>query len=47
MQKALEKPKICNKTRPSVTASAARVDEKKRHAAVKRTRRYNPSDWED
>jgi len=46
VQKALEKPKLRKKTRPSVTASAARVDEKKRRAAVKRTRRYNPEDWE-
>jgi len=46
VQKALEKPKLRKKTRPSVTASGARVDEKKRRAAVKRTRRYNPEDWE-
>lgn len=46
VQKASEKPKIRKKTRPSITASAARVDEKKRRAAVKRTRRYNPEDWE-
>ena len=47
VQKALEKPKLREKTRPSVTASAARVNEKKRRAAVKRTRRYNPEEWED
>ncbi|GAP13488.1 protein chain release factor B [Longilinea arvoryzae] len=47
VQKALEKPKERKKTRPSVTASAARVDDKKRRGAVKRTRRYNPADWED
>jgi ribosome-associated protein len=47
VQKALEKPKVRKKTRPSVTASAARVDEKKRRGAVKRTRRYRPADWED
>ena len=47
VQKALVEPKQRKKTRPSVTASAARVDEKKRRGAVKRTRRYNPGDWEN
>lgn len=47
VQKALEAPKPRKKTKPSVTSSAARVNEKKRRGAVKRTRRYNPSDWED
>ena len=47
VQKALVEPKMRKKTRPSVTASAARVDEKKRRAAVKRTRRYHPADWEN
>jgi ribosome-associated protein len=46
VQKALEKPKIRKKTRPSVTSSAARVDEKKRRGAIKRIRRYNPENWE-
>ena len=46
-QKALVEPKKRKKTRPSVTSSAARVDEKKRRGAVKRTRRYNPADWEN
>jgi ribosome-associated protein len=47
VQKALEEPKLRKKTKPSVTASAARVDEKKRRGAVKRTRRYNPEEWEN
>jgi len=47
VQKALVEPKQRKKTRPSVTSSAARVDEKKRRGAVKRTRRYNAADWEN
>ena len=46
VQKALEEPKLRKKTRPSRTSSAARVDEKKRRGAIKRTRRYNPEEWE-
>ena len=39
IQKALEKPEIRRKTRPSISARAARVDEKKHRGAIKRTRR--------
>ena len=46
LRKALEKPKVRRKTRPSVTSSAARVDEKKRRGVIKRTRRYKPEDYE-
>jgi ribosome-associated protein len=46
VQKAAEEPKIRKKTRPSLTASAARVDEKKRRGTVKRIRRYDPQDWD-
>ncbi len=46
IQKALEKPKIRRKTRPTVTSSAARVNEKKRRGVIKRTRRYIPEEWE-
>jgi ribosome-associated protein len=46
VQHALEKPKMRKKTRPTVTSSAARVDEKKRRGQVKRIRRYKPEDWE-
>jgi ribosome-associated protein len=44
--KASEKPKNRKKTRPSVTASAARVFDKKRRGALKRVRKYNPDDWD-
>jgi ribosome-associated protein len=46
IQQALKRPKIRRPTRPGVAASAARVFEKKRRGAIKRTRRYNPEDWE-
>ncbi len=46
IQKALEKPKQRKATRPSVTAKAARVSEKKKHGELKRIRRYDPDDWE-
>jgi ribosome-associated protein len=46
VQQALVEPKLRRKTRPSRTSSAARVDSKVRHGEVKRTRRYNPKDWE-
>ena len=46
VQKALEEPKVRKKTRPSVTSSAARVDDKKRRGVIKRTRKYRPGDWE-
>ncbi len=46
IQKALEKPKVRRKTRPTVTSSAARVNEKKRRGIIKRTRRYIPEEWE-
>jgi ribosome-associated protein len=45
IQKALEVPKPRKKTRPSVTARAARLAEKKRRGLIKRFRRYDPSDW--
>ena len=46
IQKALEKPKIRKATRPSLTAKAARVGDKKKHGDIKRTRRLVPKDWE-
>lgn len=46
IQKALEKPKIRKATRPSVTAKAARLGDKKKHGEIKRIRRYVPEDWE-
>ena len=46
IQKALEKPKVRKATRPSVTAKAARVGDKKKHGEIKRIRRFVPEDWE-
>ena len=46
IQKALEKPKVRRATRPSLTAKAARVGDKKKRGEIKKTRRFNPEDWE-
>jgi len=46
VRKALEAPKPRRKTRPSVTASAARVGAKRQRGELKRIRRYNPEEWE-
>lgn len=46
IEQALVKPKIRRPTKPSATAKAARVSEKKRRGTIKRTRRYNPEEWE-
>ncbi len=46
IQKALEKPKIRKATRPSLTARAARMGDKKKRANIKRLRHYNPDEWE-
>lgn len=46
IQKALEKPKVRRATRPSLTAKAAWVGDKKKHGEIKRTRRLVPKDWE-
>lgn len=46
VQKALAPPTVRKATRPSVTARAARVNEKKRRGALKRTRHYSPGEWE-
>jgi ribosome-associated protein len=43
---AAEKPKVRRKTRPSVSAKAARVFDKKQRGATKKIRKYNPEDWE-
>lgn len=44
--KALEKPKVRKATRPSLTAKAARVGDKKKRGELKRWRRYDPGAWE-
>lgn len=46
IQKALDKPKIRRATRPSLTAKAARVGDKKKRGEIKKTRRFNQEDWE-
>jgi ribosome-associated protein len=46
IQQALPAPKVRRKTRPTRTSSAARVDSKVRRGVIKRTRRYNPEEWE-
>lgn len=46
VQKALEKPKVRKATRPSLTAKAARVGDKKKRGELKRIRKYNPDEWE-
>ena len=43
---AAERPKARYATRPSITARAARVSEKKQRGQQKRLRRYSPEDWE-
>jgi ribosome-associated protein len=44
--KAVEKPKLRKKTKPSVSASAARVTKKKKRGAIKKIRSCNPDDWD-
>ena len=46
IQKAAEPPKQRKPTRPSLTAKAARVGAKKKRGELKRTRQYNPDEWE-
>ena len=46
IREALVRPKIRRPTRPSRTAKAARVGEKKKRGEVKRTRRYKPEEGE-
>ena len=46
IQKALNPPKTRKATRPSLSAKAARVSDKKQRGEIKRTRRINPKDME-
>ncbi|HEY9075990.1 MAG TPA: alternative ribosome rescue aminoacyl-tRNA hydrolase ArfB [Anaerolineaceae bacterium] len=46
VHKALQPPKPRRPTQPSAAARAARVDEKKKHSSVKRTRQEKPVDWD-
>jgi ribosome-associated protein len=46
IQKAIDKPRIRKATRPSQTAKAVRVGDKKKRGETKRIRRYDPKEWE-
>ncbi|MHB0965868.1 MAG: alternative ribosome rescue aminoacyl-tRNA hydrolase ArfB [Bellilinea sp.] len=46
IQKAAEPAKKRKPTRPSVTARAARIGTKRQRGELKRTRKYNPDEWE-
>ena len=46
IRKALNPPKVRKATRPSLTAKASRVEDKKRRGEIKQTRRINPKDLE-
>ena len=46
IQKAAEPAKKRKPTRPSVTARAARIGAKRQRGELKRTRKYNPDEWE-
>ena len=45
-QQALIPPKTRRVTRPTVSARAARVSDKKKRGETKRIRKYNPEEWE-
>jgi ribosome-associated protein len=46
IRQAAQKPKVRKKTKPSVSASAARVVDKKKRGSIKKIRNYTPEDWE-
>jgi ribosome-associated protein len=46
VQKSAIAPKVRKKTKPSVTARAARVSSKKKRGQTKKIRQYNPNEWE-
>ncbi len=46
IQKAAEAPRQRKPTRPGAAASGARLKSKKRRGEIKRTRRFNPEDWD-
>ena len=47
IRKALERPETRKQTRPSTSARAARIDEKKRRGAIKRIRQKKTSQLDD
>lgn len=46
IRQAAQKPKVRKKTKPSISASAARILDKKKRGSIKKIRNYNPEDWE-
>ena len=46
VRKALEKPGIRRTTRPGASARAARLDEKRKHSAIKKARGFKPGDMD-
>jgi len=46
IRKALPAPRLRRPTRPTVTARAARLSDKRKRGATKRIRQYNPEEWE-
>lgn len=46
VQLALEPPKHRTATKPTITARAARVGDKKKRGELKRVRNYKPEEWE-
>ncbi len=46
IKQALVKPTQRKKTRPSITAKARRVADKKHRGQIKRLRNYHPDEWE-
>lgn len=47
IQKAAEQPKKRKPTRPGAAATGARLRDKMRRGEIKRTRKYNPEEWEE
>jgi len=46
VRKALERPGVRKATRPGAAARAKRLNEKSKHAAVKKARRFKPGDMD-
>ena len=46
VQKAVEKPKLRHKTRPTLASQQRRVEAKKHRGKIKRTRKNKPENWE-
>ncbi len=46
IRRALIEPKARHATRPSLSSKIARVETKKKHGEIKKTRRTNSKDWE-